>query len=206
MININKTEEKPFANRKRIRLKEYDYSLPGYYFVTICTQNRQYLFGNIVNEKMALNEMGKIINQYWQKLPEKFNNVLLDEYIIMPNHLHGIIHIVGAGFSRPTETGFSRPTETRFSRPKISLEQIIAWFKYQSTKRINHVSNWSGKFINNGREDRAPTNKKQIFKKNWQRNYYEHIIRDEEELNKIREYIVLNPHKWPEDKNNLRKK
>lgn len=80
-------------HRKQIRLKKYDYSDAGWYFVTICTQNMEYLFGNIINNEMNLNKFGKIVNQYWSNISNHFKNVELDEYQIMPNHIHGIIVI-----------------------------------------------------------------------------------------------------------------
>ncbi len=83
-------------HRRSIRLKGYDYSQPGWYFVTVVTQNREMLFGDVVNNKMMLDLFGKIIDYHWRKLPRHFKNIVLDEYQIMPNHFHGIIHIVGA--------------------------------------------------------------------------------------------------------------
>ncbi|EKD32864.1 MAG: hypothetical protein ACD_76C00130G0011, partial [uncultured bacterium] len=81
-------------NRKSIRLRNYDYSKPGFYFVTICTQYRECWFGQIINDKMILNDTGTMIDKWWQKLPNKYNNVRLDEFKIMPDHIHGIIQIV----------------------------------------------------------------------------------------------------------------
>ena len=92
-MKIPPEKEKPLPQRKQIRLTGYDYSLPGYYYVTVCTQKRKNILGKIVNGEMKLNKIGRMINQCWQKLPEKFTNVSLDEYIIMPNHLHGIVVI-----------------------------------------------------------------------------------------------------------------
>ncbi len=143
-------DQKP--RRKAIRLKEYDYSLPGHYYLTICTQNRRCLLGKIIDEKMVLNRYGKIVNKYWRKLPEKFNNISLDEYIIMPNHLHGIIVInddvpnnVGAGFSRP----------------KISLGQIVAWFKLSihQTNKLYYL-----RFGGNNRQRARRPDKKRVGK------------------------------------------
>ena len=161
-------------HRKQIRFRKYDYSSNGYYFMTICTQNRKCLFGNIINNKMVLNEFGKIINDVFLTIPKHFDNVELDEFVIMPNHIHGIVIIVGAGSSRPI------------------LGQIIGYFKYISTKNINDLS---------GSENPTPTIK---IKKIFQRNYYEHIIRNEYELNRIRKYIQNNPMNWEEDINNLK--
>lgn len=160
--------------RKLIRLSGYDYSQFGYYYITICTQNRKCLFGNIIDNKMVLNNIGigKMIKNNWEFLPKYFP-VGLDEYQIMPNHIHSIINIVGAGLSRPT------------------LGQIIAYFKYQTTKQINARYQTGAKT--------APL---QEFNKIWQRNYYEHVVRNESELLKIREYVKLNPQIWERDRNN----
>ena len=109
--------------RKQIRLKKYDYSDAGWYFVTICIQDTKCLLGDIINNQMNLNGFGNVINQYWLNIPNHFNNVELDEYVIMPNHIHGIIVIrnslVGARSPRPL--GFPRPL----------LGQIVVYFKYK---------------------------------------------------------------------------
>ena len=204
-------------NRKQIRLKGYDYSLLGWYYITICTQNREKLFGEIMNGEMKLNKYGNMVDKYIQLLPQRYQQINLDEYQIMPNHVHFIIHIippaVGAGSSRPMHAGSSRPMHAGSSRPNNGLEnpsptlgQIVAYFKYQSTKQINNVINGRDVRVGssdpiNGRENRAPTRNMQL-KKIWQRSYYEHIIRNEKSLNKIREYIKINPQMWEGDKNN----
>jgi|SRR3989339_268522 len=187
----------PNHNRKSIRLREYDYSSPGIYFVTICVHNKKYLFGKIIDGEMELNEFGKIIEQQWLLIPQRFNIIQLDKFIIMPNHLHGIIQIVGAGFPCPLQ-GFPRPS-CGFPRHKITayincdnngrgnraptLGQMVAFFKYQSTKYINILHQTPGAKL-------------------WQRNYYEHIIRNEISLNNIRTYIINNPNNWILDKLN----
>jgi REP element-mobilizing transposase RayT len=180
--------------RKQIRLKNFDYSDAGWYFVTICTQNRECLFGNIINNQMNLNKLGKIVNQFWTRIQKHFYNVELDDYQIMPNHIHGIIVIrnfsVGAGFPRPVNK--LRPT----------LGQIIGYYKYQTTKHINILINGSGNPIVIGSEDPTPTQKHK-FKQIFQRSFYEHIIRNEYDLNRIRGYIKDNPKNWETDRNNL---
>lgn len=173
-------------NRHSIRLNGYDYTQNGYHFVTICTQNRECLFGEIKNvgeikdvgagssrpkSEMVLNNLGEIVESVWQSLSQHYP-VKLDKFQIMPNHFHGIIIIDHSG-------------------QKNTLGNIIAFFKYQSTKQINNI----------GREDPAPT-EKITFQKIFQRNYYEHVIRNELELNKIREYIQINPTIWDRDRNN----
>jgi putative transposase len=183
-----------YHNRRSIRLRGYDYSRPGYYFVTICIQDRnQKLFGNIVDGKMALNQIGEAVRFCWNGLPDHFNNIRLDEFIIMPNHFHGIIVICnpveGAGSSRPQ--GSSRPTV--FLRAAIddknkqgrddrapTLGKMVAFFKYQSTKQIN-VMRQSG------------------VEKIWQRNYYDTIVKDEKAVCHIQQYIRNNPENWSLD-------
>jgi len=154
----------------------------GAYFVTICAKNQKPIFGNILSDKMELSDIGKIINQFWIEIPSHFSNVHLDEYIIMPNHLHGIIMIdinCRGGVTPPYIEG----RETLPLQQKRPLEHVIGYFKYQSTKYINRIRKSPGIAI-------------------WQRNYYEHIIRNEDELNKIREYILYNPLQWKFDREN----
>jgi len=177
-------------NRQSIRLKQYDYSQSGLYFVTICAQNRKCLFGDIINGKMKLNSVGKIIDSVWKSLSKRFP-IVLDEFQIMPNHVHMIIQIVGAGFMPAHHDGFmpARDDERATTRvaPTITLGDIIGAFKSLTTHEyIMGVKN-------NGW--------KSFDKRLWQRNYYEHIIRDENDLNKIREYIINNPLMWKNDIN-----
>lgn len=163
-------------NRQSIRLRNYDYSQSGLYYVTICTQNRECLFGDIDDGKMVLNNVGNMIEKWWNKIPERFNAVELDTFQIMPNHVHMIIHIVSNG---------------RDDRAPTTLGKIIAYFKYESTKQINQY------------DVRAGIIPPKIIRKIFQRNYYEHIIRNEIELNKIREYIKTNPQIWDRDRNSV---
>jgi len=181
------------STRKTIRLKGYDYSQSGWYFVTICTENRECVLGNVVNGKMVLNNIGNMIEKWWNKIPNKFN-VILDENQIMPNHIHMIIRIVGADpCVRPhisingSTRGSNGDGSTRGSTP-TAVGTMIQWFKTMSTNEyIKNVHNkkW-----------------KPFDKRLWQRNYYEHIIRNETDLNKIREYIKTNPKMWDRDRNN----
>lgn len=180
---IHHTQYGPERHRRRsIRLKGYDYSQAGVYFVTICTKNRDHYLGNIARDKMGLSRIGRIIGQFWIAIPDHFNNAHLDEYIIMPNHLHGIITIdlnCRGEVSSPKIQGRG----TLPLQEKRSLGDIIGYFKYQSTKYVNEILQSPGKTI-------------------WQRNYYEHVIRNEDELNRIREYIQINPLKWQFDREN----
>ncbi|MFA3783776.1 transposase [Melioribacteraceae bacterium 4301-Me] len=159
--------------RKRTRLIDYDYSSPHYYFVTICTKNKKNLFGDVINSKVVLNKNGIVVKELWLRIVEHFTNVELDEYILMPNHFHGIIIIYD-------KVGLRSP-QTEIKTKNFSLSQIIAYFKYQTTKRINLIEGVEGRVI-------------------WQRSFYDRIIRNEKELEKIRHYIHYNAIKWDEDK------
>ncbi|MBI4721508.1 MAG: transposase [Candidatus Stahlbacteria bacterium] len=159
--------------RKIIRLKEYDYSQVGYYFVTICTKDRELYFEN--------KELREVAHEFWLEIPRHFQNVKLDERVIMPNHLHGIIIIENVNVG--TDYNLSLQKQNKFQNviPK-SLSYIIAGYKSAVTRDIHKNPN-------------IP-----FFA--WQPRYYEHIIRDEESLNKIREYIIENPLKWDLDAEN----
>ena len=170
-------------HRCSIRLKEYDYSQDGYYYITICTKNMECLFGDVIDGKMKLSEIGEIVCKCWNEIPKHFDNVSLDEMVIMPNHFHGIIIIENDNVIGNVGACHGMPLQ-RFAKPKSkSLSMIINHFK-------SAIKRWCNK---NGFE---------YFQ--WQRNYYEHVIRNEIELNKIREYITNNPLQWKLDKNNLR--
>ncbi|MFC1647243.1 transposase, partial [Patescibacteria group bacterium] len=145
------------------------------------------------NPKMKMNDTGKMINDWYIKLPKRFPNISLDEYIIMPNHMHGIIIInnghklYGRGSSRPTN---GRDVRIGRDDRAPTLGQIVAYFKYQSAKHINDY------FVQAGI---IPPN---TIRKIWQRNFYEHIIRSDNDLLKIRVYIINNPGMWDRDRNN----
>ena len=174
-------------HRHSIRLQGYDYSQNSAYFVTLCTQNRECLFGEIVNGEMILNEYGKNVEQCWFNLPNHYHNIALDAYVIMPNHFHGIIFItdtvdnVGAIHELPLH---ELPLQQQ--RRKMLLPKIIGRFKMNSAKQINQIRNASG----------VPV---------WQRNYYENIIRNEKSLENIRNYIINNPSEWYYDDYNPKK-
>ncbi|MBI4973077.1 hypothetical protein HZC27_00490 [Candidatus Roizmanbacteria bacterium] len=179
-------------SRHTIRLKGYDYSQNGLYFVTICTQNRENLFGDIVDGKMKLNDAGEMIKIWWDKIPGKYTNVKLDIYQIMPNHIHTIIVVGAHPCVRPLSNPYVRSLHegsTHGSTP--TLGNVIQWFKTMTTNKYIRgikINNW-------------PPFNKRLF----QRNYYEHIIRNEEEYLKIKEYIRQNPSLWSRDRNNLMK-
>ncbi len=168
--------------RKSIRLKEYDYALSAEYFVTICTYNREYLFGEIINEEMKLPSIGLIIQEEWLKTKSVRPEIELDEYVIMPNHLHGIIIIKEQLKTKNNATVGTHGRASLQREPK-SLGSIIAGFKSITTKRINEMRN----------TPRLPV---------WQGGFYDHIIRNENDLNNIREYIFNNPLNWQIDEEN----
>jgi putative transposase len=212
--------------RKSIRLKEYDYSQAGGYFVTIVTQGREYLFGEIVDGEMVLNEAGRMVLKWWNELPNKFPSTTLDAFVIMPNHFHGIIfihetvgppqihEIVGAdlrvcpgdtekgahaGAPLPNGTmndeletgehaGMGEHIGSPLRRPNAPLSQIIQWFKTITTHE----------YILGVKQSGWPP----FGGKLWQRNYYEHILRDQPDYERIANYIAINPAKWDEDEEN----
>jgi len=167
--------DKNLHHRRSIRLKAYDYSQTGMYFLTICVNERACLFGEIKNGAMSLNDAGKIVESTWNDLPGHYAHVALDEFVIMPDHVHGIIVIdahVGAGF-KPAPT---KPAPTRHGLP-----EIVRAFKTFSSRRINEARGMRGVSL-------------------WQRNYWERVIRNEQELTGLREYIHNNQLQWELDK------
>lgn len=178
-------------HRQSIRLKGYDYSKAGAYFITVCTQNRACLFGEIKNREMALNDAGWVVQAVWDNLPNHYPHIALDECIVMPNHMHGIIVIVGAGL-KPAPT--MHPDGVDLDNG-LGLDNGAGAIKWHGLPEIvRALKTFSARRINQRRQ--APGAKL------WQRNYYEHIIRNENELNRIREYIVSNPKKWEFDREN----
>ena len=173
--------ERPY--RRSIRLKEYDYLQPNAYFITICAYNKECIFGGIIDARMILNELGKIVWNEWNKTAQIRKNVNVDEYVVMPNHMHGILMIIDG--CDVGETRRVAPTERPKGPAFGSVGAIIGQFKSIATKRINALRGTPGLPV-------------------WQRNYYEHIIRNEKDLDEIREYIINNPIKWDLDEENLR--
>lgn len=171
-------------HRRSIRLKGYDYSKPGGYFITICTQNRELLFGTVRNGHIILNDAGRMIQQWYFGLEFKFPDIQCDQHIIMPNHFHAIIIIVGADLRVcPKTNTHAKPKQGEHTGSP--LPKIVQWFKTMTTNHYIQGVN------NNGWMP--------FDKKLWQRNYWEHIIRDENNLNRIRRYIIENPLKWQDD-------
>jgi REP element-mobilizing transposase RayT len=172
--------------RRSLRLRDYAYTQVGAYFVTVCAYQRKCLFGEVVDGEMAVNDIGRIVAEEWLRSAEIRQEIELDAFVVMPNHIHGIVVIthvgkagdVGAHGRAPLRTGDNFPY-----RPPRSLGSFIAGFKSACTKRINELRALPGTPV-------------------WQRNYFEHVIRNEGDLNAIREYIATNPLCWFEDKEN----
>ena len=181
-------------HRRSIRLKGYDYAQAGLYFITICCQDRVCRFGNVVNGEMVLNEFGTVAYNEWGKLPERFPNFELDAFQIMPNHMHGIILLndapVGAGFTPApndvnAQNDVQRNDDIRAgASPAPTVSDIVGAYK---------------SLVANGCLD-IYKSKNETMGKLWQRNYYEHIIRNEQSYQTISEYIINNPAKWADDK------
>lgn len=174
-------------HRRSIRLKGYDYSRAGLYFITICCQDRACLFGGIIKEKMILNDAGKMIEKWYCELENKFTDIKCREMVIMPNHFHCIVENVGADL-RVCPHDLYKSGEQNVLGEHIGspLRRVVQWFKTMSTNEyIRNVKNL----------DWTPFNGKI-----WQRNYYEHIIRNDQSFHRISEYIINNPVKWTEDK------
>ncbi len=183
-------------HRRSLRLRGWDYTWPGAYFVTIVAHHREMLFGEVADGKVVLSEWGQIVAACWAEIPAHFDHVVLDAWVVMPNHLHGILFLTrtgegeaggtGEGVSRlygAGGTGVSRPLPRPYPPRGVargSLGAVIGSFKSAVTRRINERRGTPGASV-------------------WQRNYWEHIIRNERELIAIRKYIHNNPARWAED-------
>ena len=157
-----------FHSRKRLRLSGYDYAQPGAYFLTMCVQRRECLLGHVSHGEMHLNEYGRIAVDCWSTLSHHYPYAELDAFVIMPNHVHGILFIRAGLKPAPT------------NHP---ITEIVRAFKTFSAKRINQLRNTPGLSV-------------------WQRNFYEHVIRDGLSLQRIREYIETNQQRWGLDREN----
>ena len=161
-------------HRRSIRLKGYDYSQAGLYFITIVCQDRAHLFGKIKNGEMVLNDAGCIADECWLEITNHFPNVVLREFVVMPNHIHGIVELktefaaaVGANYHSPLRS------------PSKTIGSIVHGYKIGVTKWIRHN-----------------TDARNV----WQRNYYEHVIRNHVECQRLSKYIMNNPQRWDNDK------
>jgi REP element-mobilizing transposase RayT len=187
-------------HRRSIRLREYAYTQVGAYFLTMCTFKKAPLFGKLQDGKMLLSPLGFIVEDCWTEIPNHFARVELDLYVIMPNHFHGIVVLQESpgrgtacralaaeelgGLVCGEGTACRAPTAEQFGRPvPESVPTIVRSFKSAATKRANASLGTPGAAL-------------------WQRNYFEHVIRDTQSLNRIREYIATNPAKWESDHDN----
>jgi REP element-mobilizing transposase RayT len=194
--------------RKRLRLNEFDYRQPGAYFVTICVANREALLGMVKNGEFVPSDVGSVVESTLLEMPDRFDGCLIDSYVVMPNHVHAVVMlgavperedaVVGQGGSRTAPTnivgdgneqvtndlvgaGLDLPSPQ--PRPNPSLADVVRAFKTISATRANRILERTG----------APF---------WQRNYYEHVIRNDTALNRIRQYIANNPANWAVDEEN----
>ncbi|MDO8675430.1 MAG: transposase [Candidatus Omnitrophota bacterium] len=183
-----------FQNKYRVRsarLKQWDYASVGGYFVTVCVKDRQCVFGNVIGGKMRLNELGKTADQCWQDIPKHFPYVGVDEYVVMPNHMHGIIIIRDVKSMKSVETQHccvSTNTNTNIQLSKTfyhlksgSLSVIMRSYKSIVAKTIHRT----------GLKTFA-----------WQPRFYDHVIRNDVDLNRIRQYVETNPSQWADDTEN----
>ena len=175
-------------HRRSVRLNGYDYSGPGAYYVTICAWNRECIFGEIMDGKMQLNEFGNIVQKEWLNTGHIRPNIELDEFVIMPNHFHGIL-VINHRLNQPRLDASHRgvlqyaPTNAGLRSPSQTIGAVIRGFKSAATKSINLLRNTAGRPV-------------------WQRNYFERVIRNEKDLFRIREYIHFNPLQWDIDEEN----
>jgi putative transposase len=173
MLNTN--------HRKNLRLPNFDYAQNGAYFITIVTEGRMCLFGEVVNGEMVLNEVGLIVQKAWDEIPNHFPNVTCDTYVIMPNHIHGIIVIEREYRSPVVGATHESPLPQHHNGPKPgSIGAILGLFKSTVSKRSYAMTN----------TPKIPF---------WQRNYYEHVIRDENDHLAAYDYILTNPLNWERD-------
>jgi REP element-mobilizing transposase RayT len=170
------TDNRDRHHRRSLRLAAYNYAAPGAYFITLCSWKRASLFGEIVGGEMQVNEFGRVTSACWGAIPRHFDAVTVDAFVVMPNHVHGVVFIGGQDHLIANDQQFGRPAAG-------SLSTIVRSFKSAVTKRVNELRNTPALPV-------------------WQRNYYEHVIRNDDELTRIREYVAPNPLAWELDREN----
>jgi len=178
-------------DRRSIRLPYYDYAQAGAYFVTVCTESHACWFGCVADGQMRLNRLGEIADECWREIPVHFADVELDAFIVMPNHVHGIIVITDATGATSIRATHASPLRLPNGPKPRSIGTIIGSYKSAASKRINETRGTPGVRTTHA----SPL---QV----WQRNYYEHIIRSQESLNRIRQYVMDNPASWMLDREN----
>ena len=194
-------------HRRSIRIPGYDYAQPGAFFVTVCTQERECLFGDVIDGRTQLSDAGHMIQSVWDALPQRYPGVDIDAFVVMPNHVHGLIVLTGPIPAAPVAAGpracpdptqphdfDGQPRSTDRQPPgvaptkRMSLPDVVHRFKSLTTARYRHAVYERGW---------------QPFPRRlWQRNYYEHVVRDDRSLQRIREYILNNPARWDMDVEN----
>src|SRR3984957_10465545 len=165
VLSASTNAHRPSPRRRSLRLPGYYYSQAGAYFITACTHNRAMLVGEVIGGDVRLNEMGTIVQQTWDDLPTHYHGIDLDAFIVMPNHVHGVIILADQ------------------SERRHAIPEIVRGFKTFSARRVNERAGKSGV--------------------RWQRGYYEHVIRNEKALGRIRAYIANNPARWADDPENI---
>lgn len=179
----------PDKHRRSIRLRDYDYAKGGAYFVTFVIQDRKCLFGTIAGGQILPNDAGRMVQTVWDSLPSHYAGVESDAFVVMPNHIHGIISLVGTEpCARSAEKGQPQGVAPTMDRTALSLPDVVHRFKTSTTKRyVDGVKQlgWRG-----------------FSGRLWQRNYFEHVIRSEDSLTRIRLYILDNPARWEFDREN----
>jgi REP element-mobilizing transposase RayT len=177
MENSGDGEGAFYRRRRSIRLPHYDYAQRGVYFITLCVQHRRSLFGDVIDGSMVLKNLGEIVATEWRRTSKIRPNIAVDEFVVMPNHLHGLIVM------EPLRRGVSHTPGGKFRSPAQTVSAIVRGFKGSTTRLINELQGTPGVML-------------------WKRNYYEHIVRDDRELQRIREYIANNPAQWALDREN----
>lgn len=193
-------------HRRTLRLKDFDYSQAGAYFVTICTKNHQCLFGEIQQREMQLNAIGRVVSAQWQQLTSRFPDLELGEWVVMPNHIHGILIITGRGEAcngRGEASLKIKNVDAALFLPDASPLQSESIIADASPLRPTGTTPGSvGAIIQNFKSVVSRKLSTQNEKRKgsvWQRNYYEHVIRNEGEFNAISDYIITNPQNWEKD-------
>ena len=167
------------GHRRSVRLRGPDYTEPGAYFVTLCTRDRRCAFGEVTLDGVQLTPVGETVTEEWSRSADLRAEVELDVFVVMPNHIHGIVVISDIS----PQSGLRAHGRAPLHRPAPSLGALVAGFKAATTSHVNRLAGTPG----------APV---------WQRNYYEHIIRSDKELERVRQYIAENPGRWAEDPEN----
>jgi len=162
-------------HRRSIRLKDRSYQCDGMYYVTICTHQRTCLFGKIIDDEVIFSPFGLLVHQEWERIARQYHNCTVDYFVVMPNHIHGILQIIDNA-STQALNAFGRPLSG-------SLGTVVGSFKSRTAWHINRLRSTRGQAV-------------------WQRGYYEHIVRGEKDLQRIREYILYNPLSWNKDDDN----